>query len=211
MAEDDKKSFWSSLPGVLTGLAAILTAAGGLIYHNQSHPRRSLRRCGKNPPARGHAPSLLRTSSRRPKGSRNKRPIAEIAPARLPGALASLSRWLPVASAGCGYETAQRSQRLGKPSSGRSLWQARQLPAYSRHSLREDSCKVSRLFWTHFSGFFSSRQNSNPTGGADGMNLISGTRLDKGDSHDIVQPAAMKPTIGESERLLGGEYARVEL
>jgi len=36
MAEDDKKSFWASLPGVLTGLAAVLTAAGALIYHNQT-------------------------------------------------------------------------------------------------------------------------------------------------------------------------------
>ena len=35
MADDDKKSFWSSLPGILTGLAAVLTAVGGLIYHNQ--------------------------------------------------------------------------------------------------------------------------------------------------------------------------------
>jgi len=36
MAEDDKKSFWSSLPGILTGLAALLTAAGALIYHQQT-------------------------------------------------------------------------------------------------------------------------------------------------------------------------------
>ncbi len=37
MADDDKdkKSFWSSLPGILTGVAAVLTAAGALIYHNQ--------------------------------------------------------------------------------------------------------------------------------------------------------------------------------
>jgi hypothetical protein len=34
MADDDKKSFWGSLPGMLTGLAAVLTAAGALIYHN---------------------------------------------------------------------------------------------------------------------------------------------------------------------------------
>jgi len=39
MAEDDKKSFWSSLPGILTGLAALLAAAGGLIYHSQSKPK----------------------------------------------------------------------------------------------------------------------------------------------------------------------------
>ncbi len=41
MAEDEKKSFWSSLPGILTGLAAVLTAAGALIYHQQgkSKPR----------------------------------------------------------------------------------------------------------------------------------------------------------------------------
>ncbi|MGO8735195.1 MAG: hypothetical protein ACLQVM_20650 [Terriglobia bacterium] len=35
MADDDKKSFVSSLPGILTGLAAVLAAVGGLIYHNQ--------------------------------------------------------------------------------------------------------------------------------------------------------------------------------
>jgi len=40
MADDDKKSFWSSLPGILTGLAAVLTAVGALIYHNQAHPKR---------------------------------------------------------------------------------------------------------------------------------------------------------------------------
>lgn len=38
MADDDKKSFWSSLPGILTGLAALLTAAGALIYHQQAAP-----------------------------------------------------------------------------------------------------------------------------------------------------------------------------
>jgi hypothetical protein len=36
MAEDDKKSFWGSLPGILTGLAAVMTAAGALIYHGHS-------------------------------------------------------------------------------------------------------------------------------------------------------------------------------
>lgn len=36
MAEDERKSFWNSLPGVLTGLAALITAAGTLIYHNRS-------------------------------------------------------------------------------------------------------------------------------------------------------------------------------
>ncbi len=35
MADDDKKSFVSSLPGILTGVAAVLAAVGGLIYHNQ--------------------------------------------------------------------------------------------------------------------------------------------------------------------------------
>lgn len=39
MAEDKKKSFWSSLPGILTGLAAVLTAAGALIYHHQVKPK----------------------------------------------------------------------------------------------------------------------------------------------------------------------------
>jgi len=39
MADDDKKSFWSSLPGILTGLAAVLAAAGALIYHNQHKPK----------------------------------------------------------------------------------------------------------------------------------------------------------------------------
>jgi hypothetical protein len=38
MADDDKKSFWSSLPGILSGLAAVLAAAGALIYHN--HPKK---------------------------------------------------------------------------------------------------------------------------------------------------------------------------
>jgi len=35
MADDDKKSFVNSLPGILSGLAAVLVAVGGLIYHNQ--------------------------------------------------------------------------------------------------------------------------------------------------------------------------------
>jgi hypothetical protein len=35
MADDDKKSIVSSLPGILSGLAAVLVAVGGLIYHNQ--------------------------------------------------------------------------------------------------------------------------------------------------------------------------------
>jgi len=35
MADDDKKSFVRSLPGILSGLAAVLAAVGGLIYHNQ--------------------------------------------------------------------------------------------------------------------------------------------------------------------------------
>jgi hypothetical protein len=39
LAEDDKKSFWSSLPGILTALAAVLTAAGALIYHSQTKPK----------------------------------------------------------------------------------------------------------------------------------------------------------------------------
>jgi hypothetical protein len=34
MADDDKKSFVSSLPGILSGLAAVLAAVGALIYHN---------------------------------------------------------------------------------------------------------------------------------------------------------------------------------
>ncbi len=41
MAED-KKSFFASLPGVLTGLAAVLTAAAGLLYHNRSKTVRRL-------------------------------------------------------------------------------------------------------------------------------------------------------------------------
>jgi hypothetical protein len=39
VADDDKKSFWGSVPGILTGLAAVLTAAGALIYHNASKPK----------------------------------------------------------------------------------------------------------------------------------------------------------------------------
>lgn len=39
MAEDDKKSLLTSLPGILTGLAAVLAAAGALIYHNQTKPK----------------------------------------------------------------------------------------------------------------------------------------------------------------------------
>lgn len=39
MGDDSKKSFWTSLPGILTGAAALLTAIGGLLYHNQTkHP-----------------------------------------------------------------------------------------------------------------------------------------------------------------------------
>jgi len=36
VSDDDKRSFWTSLPGILTGAAALLTAIGGLIYHHQS-------------------------------------------------------------------------------------------------------------------------------------------------------------------------------
>jgi hypothetical protein len=35
---EDRKSFFTSLPGILTGIAAVLTAVGGLIYHNRSKP-----------------------------------------------------------------------------------------------------------------------------------------------------------------------------
>jgi len=38
MADDDKKPFWSSLPGILSGLAAVLAAVGALIYHNHKKP-----------------------------------------------------------------------------------------------------------------------------------------------------------------------------
>lgn len=34
---DDQKSFWTSVPGILTGLAAVITAAGGLIAAFHSH------------------------------------------------------------------------------------------------------------------------------------------------------------------------------
>jgi hypothetical protein len=40
MGADDKKSFWSSLPGILTGLAGVMTAAGALIYHNANNPKK---------------------------------------------------------------------------------------------------------------------------------------------------------------------------
>jgi hypothetical protein len=39
MADDDKKSIWAALPGILTGLAAVLTAVGALIDHSQSKPK----------------------------------------------------------------------------------------------------------------------------------------------------------------------------
>lgn len=31
MGDDDKKSFWTSLPGVLTGIAAVIVAVGGIL------------------------------------------------------------------------------------------------------------------------------------------------------------------------------------
>ena len=31
MSDDDKGSFWTTIPGMLTGLAAIITAIGGLL------------------------------------------------------------------------------------------------------------------------------------------------------------------------------------
>jgi hypothetical protein len=34
--EDNKKSFWSTIPGILTGIAAVLTAIGGLIVAYQT-------------------------------------------------------------------------------------------------------------------------------------------------------------------------------
>lgn len=46
MAED-KQSFITSLPGILTGLAAVLAAAGGLIYHNRSKPAPKPKRAEK--------------------------------------------------------------------------------------------------------------------------------------------------------------------
>jgi hypothetical protein len=34
---DDKPSFWATLPGILTGLAALLTAIGGLLVIFHKH------------------------------------------------------------------------------------------------------------------------------------------------------------------------------
>jgi hypothetical protein len=38
MGEDSKKSFWTSVPGILTGIAAIIVAVGGIYAANESIP-----------------------------------------------------------------------------------------------------------------------------------------------------------------------------
>ena len=38
MGEDSKKSFWTSVPGILTGIAAIIVAIGGIYAANESIP-----------------------------------------------------------------------------------------------------------------------------------------------------------------------------
>jgi hypothetical protein len=39
MGENNKKSFWTSLPGILTGIAAVIAAAGGIFAaYNQASP-----------------------------------------------------------------------------------------------------------------------------------------------------------------------------
>jgi hypothetical protein len=56
MGDENKKSFWTSLPGILTGVAAVIVAVGGILaaYNHvappSSPPSSSLPRSPSNPP-----------------------------------------------------------------------------------------------------------------------------------------------------------------
>ena len=88
MADDDKKPFWSSLPGILSGLAAVLAAVGALIYHNHKKPMpaptpvsAAVQQVANSP---GAPPKPSTNDLAPPRVSRNSLPIAEIVPTRLP-------------------------------------------------------------------------------------------------------------------------------
>ena len=64
MGDDNKKSFWTSMPGILTGVAAVIVAVGGKLaaYHVTPSP----------PPSSPASPSLSPTTSPSPPFSKIK-------------------------------------------------------------------------------------------------------------------------------------------
>jgi hypothetical protein len=62
--EDDKKSFWTSMPGILTGVAAVIVAIGGILATlHIGYPPSSSPATHNTPPNTTSIPAIQKTST----------------------------------------------------------------------------------------------------------------------------------------------------